>query len=100
VSWTTSASESSLDWVGLFRVGATNFDYVNYEYTSGAVSGTLRFLAPGLAGQYEFRYLPNDGWVDVARSTPVTVVGTAVVSEDTTTTSRRAGRGVMRTRGR
>lgn len=101
VSWTASASESSLDWIGLFRVGASNFDYIDYKYTDGAISGTHTWLAPGVASQYEFRYLPNDGWTDVARSNTVTVVGTAVVSEGAQTTSRRAGRGgAARTRGR
>jgi hypothetical protein len=101
VSWTASASESPWDWIGLFRVGASNSDYIDYQYTSGAISGTQTWLAPGLANQYEFRYLPNDGWNDVARSNTVTVVGTPVVSEGRQTTSRRAGRGgAARTRGR
>ena len=36
-------------------------------------SGTFTLTAPSQAGQYEFRYLIDDGWSDVARSTMVTV---------------------------
>jgi hypothetical protein len=37
VNWSTPISHSSLDWIGLFRAGASNFDYIDYQYTDGVV---------------------------------------------------------------
>ena len=50
----------------------TSYDYW-WEYTDGATSGTLTLSAPTAPGQYEFRYLLDDGFVDTVRSSPVTV---------------------------
>jgi hypothetical protein len=63
------------DWVGLFRIGDASTDYTHgwWTYTQGAASGTFTLAAPGQPGVYEFRYLLDDGYVDVARSSPVTV---------------------------
>ena len=72
VGWTASSGKP-LDWVSIFRVGTGNTAYGWYEYTNGATSGTFTLSAPTQAGQYEFRYLLNDGYSDVARSGPVTV---------------------------
>src|SRR5678816_3429268 len=44
-----------------------------YEYTNGTTSGTVRFTAPVQPGQYQFRYLLDDGYVDVVRTASVTV---------------------------
>jgi hypothetical protein len=64
-----------LDWVGLFKVGAPNTSYDDYwwRYTDAKTSGTLMLTAPNAPGQYEFRYLLDDGYVDTIRSNPVTV---------------------------
>lgn len=73
VNWTAPGRRpASGDWIGLFRTGVPNENYQDglWQYTD-SVSGTLTFTAPD-AGDYEFRYLPNDGFVDVAR-TPVAV---------------------------
>jgi hypothetical protein len=72
VSWTASAG-AALDWIALIRVGDPNNDNGWWDYTGGKASGTLTLSAPTQPGQYEFRYLPNDGYVDVARSSMVTV---------------------------
>jgi hypothetical protein len=72
VSWTASTG-APLDWISLFRVSDPNTVYGWYDYTKGATSGTFTFSAPTQAGQYEFRYLLNDGYSDVARSSLVTV---------------------------
>ena len=72
VSWTASTGGAS-DWIGLIRVGDPNNDNGWWDYTGGKTSGTFTLSAPTQAGQYEFRYLPNDGYVDVARSGLVTV---------------------------
>ena len=74
VGWTVSGSHSSLDWIGLFGVGvpSTNYQDGYWEYVGNGLSGTLMFRAPFPSGEYEFRYLLDDGYIDVARA-PVTV---------------------------
>lgn len=72
VSWTASIGKP-LDWISLFLVGSPNTIYGSYKYTNGATSGRFTITAPTQAGQYELRYLLNDGYTDVARSGPVTV---------------------------
>ena len=72
VCWTASAG-AVLDWIALIRVGDPNNDNGWWDYTGGKTSGTLALTAPTQPGQYEFRYLPNDGYVDAARSSLVSV---------------------------
>jgi hypothetical protein len=72
VSWTASAGKP-LDWIGLFKVGDWNGAHGWSSYTGGATAGTFTLSAPGQVGQYEFRYLLNDGVDDAARSGLVTV---------------------------
>ena len=77
VTWTVTGGqsplESPLDWIGMFSVGAQNTDYGLWVYTNGATSGTWTLNAPGQPGEYEFRYLPDDGYIDVARSPRVII---------------------------
>jgi hypothetical protein len=79
VSW-TSPGGNSKDWIGWFKSGDANtgFDPGRWRYTNGAASGSVTIPAAMVAGSYEFRYLLNDGFTDVARSNPVAV--TAAVS--------------------
>jgi len=72
VSWTASTGRP-LDWIGLFKVGVWNGDHGWSSYTGGATSGTFTLSAPTQAGQYEFRYLLDNGVDDAARSSLVTV---------------------------
>ena len=67
VSWMAPGRRPTSDWIGLFVAGVSNEDYQEglWEYAASE-SGTLTFTAPG-AGDYEVRYLPSDGFVDVAR---------------------------------
>jgi hypothetical protein len=93
VSWAIPASHYA-DLIGLFIVGGSDLDGLGYQYTNGATSGTQTWTAPAQPGLYEFRYLPDDGYYDVARSTPVMVVGAAsAATGGAQTTIRRAGRG-------
>ena len=71
VSWTAPAARAR-DWIAVFRVGGT-YDDDWWARTNGATSGTLTVTAPTRPGQYEFRYLLDDGFIDVARSSAVTV---------------------------
>lgn len=74
ISWTAPRG-SVWDWIGLFKLGdpSTNYESGWWKYTDGARSGTFTLSAPSQPGQYEFRYLLDDGFVDTVRSSPVTV---------------------------
>jgi hypothetical protein len=74
VSWSAPNGRSALDWIGLFKIGEPSTNYLSrwWDYTSGASSGTLRLNAPS-PGVYEFRYLPDDGFIAAGRSAPVTI---------------------------
>jgi hypothetical protein len=73
VTWNT-ASAGPLDWIGLFKVGSGNSEFQSFGWQyAGATSGTFTLKAPEQTGQYEFRFLPDDDYVDVARSQTVTV---------------------------
>jgi len=75
VSWTAPAGRNVVDWIGFFKVGesSTNYESRWWQYTNGSTSATVPLTAPGERGDYEFRYLLDDGYTDVARSAPVTV---------------------------
>jgi hypothetical protein len=75
VTWKASAAGPS-DWIGLFRKESPNTAYNSgwYEYTNGAESGTFTLTAPAALGEYEFRYLLDDGFNDTTRSGLITVV--------------------------
>ena len=77
VSWAVPGPTSALDWIGLFHVGSANQEYLDshWIYTGGATTGTHRFFAPSAPGQYEFRYLLDDGYIDIVRSQTITVLG-------------------------
>ena len=76
VSWVATTTWG-LDWIGIFKASTPNESWIQYVWTGGARSGTANFTAPAEPGQYEFRYLPNDTYIDIARSAPVTVTGSA-----------------------
>ena len=71
VSW-TAPEAGARDWLALFRVGG-GYEDDWWDYTNGATSGTRTLTAPTRPGQFEFRYLLNDSFLDVAHSSPVTV---------------------------
>jgi uncharacterized protein (TIGR03437 family) len=71
VSWTAPGAQPR-DWIAVFPVGG-KYDDDWWNHTNGATSGTHTLSAPTRPGQYEFRYLVDDGFLDVARSRPVTV---------------------------
>ena len=73
VTWSAPAGSSVYDWIALYRVGDPNLAYGWWRYTNGATSGTFFLSAPETPGDYEFRYLVNNGFTDVARSATITV---------------------------
>jgi len=73
VSWTAPSGSSNLDWIGLFKVGTANSQYLRIMYTNGATSGSFNVTAPEEPGQYEFRYLLNNSFTSVKTSNVVKV---------------------------
>ena len=70
VSWTAPEARGG-DWIAVCRVGGSYED--DWYGLPTSASGTFSVTAPTRQGQYEFRYLLNDGFVAVARSSPFTV---------------------------
>lgn len=62
------------DWIGLFKVGAGERAYINYEYLKGAKSGTLTFSLPEEVGSFEFRMWESEWTRIVGVSNPVKIV--------------------------
>lgn len=71
VSWSAPTARTG-DWIALIKVGGI-YDDDWYGLTNGETSGTRTVTAPMRPGLYEFRYLVDEGLLDVARSSPVTV---------------------------
>ncbi len=71
VSWTAPGARAG-DWIALFPVGGS-YDDEWWGDTNGATSGTHTLIVPTRPGQYEFRYLLEHSFVDLARSSAVTV---------------------------
>ena len=75
VEWNTPASaDRERDWIGVYAVGASNRSYEDWNYTNEAASGSLTFTLD-TPGTYEFRYLTNNSYTDVATSPSVVVTG-------------------------
>lgn len=73
LSVTWNASSTGNDWIEFSKTSDSNMYHGWSAFTDGAAVGTFTLTAPSQAGQYEFRYLLDDGWIDVARSSVVTV---------------------------
>ncbi len=80
LNWSAPISRSghTADWVALYQVGNPDTNYTTWSNTAGATSGTFTTNAPATAGLYEFRYLLDNGYVDVARSNVIVVTGSVV----------------------
>jgi pectin methylesterase-like acyl-CoA thioesterase len=74
VHWSAPPSHSGADWVGLYRLGAPDSDYVAAQYTgTDGTTGDMDFTAPLEPGRYEFRYLVADGPASAAASARIRV---------------------------
>lgn len=89
VSWDLPV-EAPLQWVALYRVGASNFDYLDWQYVGGE-TGSTQFTAPSQPGQYEFRYLPLDGFQDFARTSVITVTANEASAADRPVSNESCG---------
>ena len=83
VTWEVPPGRSASDWIGLFRVGDPPGKEIWWQYTGALVRGTVTIAAPYLAGDYDFRYFPDEGYIEAGRSESVTVIpGAGDVSAD------------------
>jgi hypothetical protein len=75
VNWTAPEGHPGDDWIALYKADDANESFQTYQYVPEGTSGSLTFTVPttATAGQYEFRYLPHNGYIDVARSDSITV---------------------------
>jgi peptidyl-Asp metalloendopeptidase len=77
----TNSGASSLDWIGLYRVGEPNSAYLGWQYLSGSQtppspsirSARLTFLV-GTPGTYEFRLFSNNTTTLVTKSDSFSVL--------------------------
>ena len=73
VSWTADSSDNlNRDWIAVYRVNASDRDYLEWEYTNAQPSGNLS-LSVNEPGTYEVRYLKNNGYTSVETSQEFTV---------------------------
>ena len=70
-TFTSETNASSLDWIGLFRVGDPNTNPISFQYTNGVVAGMLNFTVPAPAGSSELRFFKNNGFTRVATSATI-----------------------------
>jgi hypothetical protein len=72
---------NATDWVGFFSVGATDAQYLAWQYLNGSTSAptiglittSLRFLLPTAPGNYEFRLFVNNTNQLLSTSATVTI---------------------------
>ena len=85
----SGAPGNDRDWVGLYRTGSVDREYLAYQYVRAQRSGDLTFEAPNDPGRYEFRLFENDGYDRLAAS------GTFEVREVTQPPAVGSGTGVV-----
>ncbi|MEJ7700710.1 MAG: discoidin domain-containing protein [Pyrinomonadaceae bacterium] len=82
VTWSGVTSPTTTDWIGIFPIGAADYGYLSYIYTSSGTpspgstassAGTASMSFPTTPGVYELRLNRNNGAVRVATSAQITV---------------------------
>jgi hypothetical protein len=61
------------DWIGLFKIGSSNYTRISYQYLRGQKNGSIVFSVPTTLGKYEFRLFRNGSYYKFATSNQVTV---------------------------
>jgi len=90
VNWTALPGRPANDWIALYQVGAASTNYLWWQYTNGAASGSFTVKAP-TNGQLQFRYLLNDTFTVAATSNTVTVSSAGYTLGATPATVPRGG---------
>jgi len=82
VSFSGVSSPSTTDWIGVFKIGAGDYEYLSYIYTSSgnqssgstaSSAGTASMTFPSTPGVYEMRLNRNNGATRAATSSTITV---------------------------
>ncbi len=66
------------DWIGLYARGASDRQFVSWQYLEAVPAGQRTFVAPNDVGAFEFRMFENDGYDRLAVSPPFDVEVLAV----------------------
>ncbi|MEI6156945.1 MAG: hypothetical protein WCP87_01105 [Atribacterota bacterium] len=69
----TGASGNSKDWIGLYKSGAPDRDYLEWKYFEEKTTGSMTFNPIKEEGGYEFRAFANDGMTLINKSDPFEV---------------------------
>jgi hypothetical protein len=65
-------------WLGFAQTGSPYTSYIVYTYVgTGVTTRTWTVTTPSAPGTYEFRYYPDNGYVPMAISQPITVSAAA-----------------------
>ncbi len=96
VNWTAPEASSATDWISVFEVSVSNDQYGDWKYTNGEASGPMTLTAPDTAGDYELRYLLNDGYESTAKSATITVTATPAPTAETETPAPTAEKATTR----
>jgi len=64
----TGGPSDAQAWVGLFRIGAGDREYLDWQYTEGAQADRLALTAPSEPGRYEARLFADVGYDRLATS--------------------------------
>ena len=68
-------SGNTTDWLAFAAVGTPGTSYLSYTYVgAGVTSRSWTVTAPSTGGDYEFRFMPDNGYTAAATSPPVSVV--------------------------
>lgn len=77
VNWTAPTDRTSKrDWIGLYKTGADDRDYVAWQFIPDGVSSGTVNLTGQLAGTYEVRLFANSGYTRLAAGTNTLTIGT------------------------
>lgn len=68
----TGGPVSGQPWIGLYKTGNTDRQYISYEYLKGS-SGSYTVKAPKELGQYEFRVFQDNAYTRIFTSQVFTV---------------------------
>jgi len=71
--WEHSALPTTNDWIGLYREGSLDKEYLSFQWLDPAKSGSFTVSAPATPGTYVFKYFVNKSYVCWAVSNPIKV---------------------------
>jgi hypothetical protein len=67
----TLSTTDKAAWIGFFKVGADDRDYLSYAFLNNLTAGVYDVARPEAPGSYEFRIYASEGYTPAAVSEPV-----------------------------